>query len=128
MTPKLYSIAILAVAAAAILTAGGASPAAQAPARPAARPNIIWISNEDMSPRLGAYGDALARTPVLDRLARESVRYTHAFTTAPVCAPSRAAIITGMYQTAHRRPAHAHDRGQSARVAGTLPRGCRRSM
>ena len=53
-----------------------------------------------MSPHLGAYGDALARTPVLDRLARESIRYTHAFTTAPVCAPSRAAIITGMYQNA----------------------------
>jgi N-sulfoglucosamine sulfohydrolase len=70
---------------------------AQAPTR---RPNIVWISNEDMSPRLGAYGDTMARTPVLDRLARESVRYTHAFTTAPVCAPSRAAIITGMYQTA----------------------------
>ena len=69
---------------------------AQAPTR---RPNIVWISNEDMSPRLGAYGDAIARTPVLDRLARESVRFTHAFTTAPVCAPSRAAIITGMYQT-----------------------------
>ena len=52
-----------------------------------------------MSPHLGAYGDRTARTPVLDRLARESVRYTRAFTTAPVCAPSRAAIITGMYQT-----------------------------
>ena len=63
------------------------------------RPNIVWISNEDMSPRLGAYGDRLARTPVLDRLARESVRYTHAFSTAPVCAPSRAAIITGLHQT-----------------------------
>ena len=63
------------------------------------RPNILWISNEDMSPHLGVYGDALARTPVLDRLARESIRFTHAFTTAPVCAPSRAAIITGMYQT-----------------------------
>jgi len=53
-----------------------------------------------MSPHLGAYSDALARTPVLDRFARESIRYTNAFTTAPVCAPSRAAIITGMYQTA----------------------------
>jgi N-sulfoglucosamine sulfohydrolase len=53
-----------------------------------------------MSPRLGAYGDRLARTPVLDRLARDSIRYTRAFATAPVCAPSRAAIITGMYQTA----------------------------
>jgi arylsulfatase A-like enzyme len=78
-------------------TADPRSPAvAQAAAR---RPNILWISNEDMSPHLGAYGDLTARTPVLDRLARESVRYTRAFTTAPVCAPSRAAIITGMYQT-----------------------------
>ena len=72
---------------------------AQTAAPRAARPNIIWISNEDMSPHLGVYGDKLARTPVLDRLARESIRYTNAFTTAPVCAPSRAAIITGMYQT-----------------------------
>jgi arylsulfatase A-like enzyme len=64
------------------------------------RPNIVWISNEDMSPRLGAYGDKIARTPVLDKLAKQSVRYTNAFTTAPVCAPSRAAIITGMYQNA----------------------------
>ena len=78
----------------------GSTPVAHRQARAPRRPNIVWISNEDMSPRLGAYGDALARTPVLDRLARESVRYTHAFTTAPVCAPSRAAIITGMYQTA----------------------------
>ncbi len=77
--------------------AAGETP--QGAAVPARRPNIVWISNEDMSPRLGAYGDKLARTPVLDRLARESIRYTNAFTTAPVCAPSRAAIITGMYQT-----------------------------
>jgi N-sulfoglucosamine sulfohydrolase len=74
--------------------------AAQPPGPPRTRPNIVWISNEDMSPRLGAYGDAVARTPVLDRLAKESVRFTNAYTTAPVCAPSRAAIITGMYQNA----------------------------
>jgi N-sulfoglucosamine sulfohydrolase len=67
---------------------------------PPPRPNILWISNEDMSPRLGAYGDRLARTPALDRLATQSIRFTHAFSTAPVCAPSRAAIITGMYQNA----------------------------
>jgi N-sulfoglucosamine sulfohydrolase len=73
---------------------------AERPAQPASRPNIVWISNEDMSPHLGAYGDPRARTPALDRLARESIRYTNAFSTAPVCAPSRAAIITGMYQTA----------------------------
>jgi N-sulfoglucosamine sulfohydrolase len=64
------------------------------------RPNILWISTEDMSPHLGAYGDAVARTPTLDRLAARSIRYRHVFSTAPVCAPSRAAIITGMYQNA----------------------------
>ena len=84
---------------AAVLVVDRTSLTAQTPVRPSRRPNIVWISNEDMSPRLGAYGDTLARTPVLDRLAKESVRYTHAFTTAPVCAPSRAAIITGLYQT-----------------------------
>ena len=89
---RLTSAALLCV----VSVVAPSSSLAQAPTR---RPNILWISNEDMSPRLGAYGDAIARTPVLDRLARESVRFTHAFTTAPVCAPSRAAIITGMYQT-----------------------------
>lgn len=60
-------------------------------------PNILWISAEDLSPRLGAYGDPVARTPNLDRLARDGVLYTHAFTTYGVCAPSRASIITGLY-------------------------------
>ena len=61
------------------------------------RPNILWITTEDMSPRLGAYGDALARTPNLDRLAEEGTRYTNAFSVSGVCAPSRSALITGMY-------------------------------
>jgi arylsulfatase A-like enzyme len=82
------------------LTGSAAPGPRQAVAPQPARPNIVWISNEDMSPRLGAYGDRLARTPVLDRLAKESIRYTNAFTTAPVCAPSRASIITGMHQNA----------------------------
>jgi N-sulfoglucosamine sulfohydrolase len=82
------------------LTLCGAPAAFSQPEARPTRPNIVWISNEDMSPRLGAYGDPLARTPTLDRLATESIRFTNAFTTAPVCAPSRAAIITGMYQTA----------------------------
>jgi N-sulfoglucosamine sulfohydrolase len=69
-------------------------------AKPSVKPNILWISTEDMSPHLGVYGDALARTPTLDRLAAQSIRYRRAFSTAPVCAPSRAAIITGMYQNA----------------------------
>jgi uncharacterized sulfatase len=63
------------------------------------RPNILWISTEDLSPDLGAYGDTYAVTPTLDRLAREGARFTNAFSAAPVCAPSRSAIITGMYPT-----------------------------
>src|SRR4051812_43642241 len=62
-----------------------------------ARPNILWISIEDTSPDLGCYGDAYATTPVLDKFATESVRYTRCFTHAGVCAPSRSGLITGMY-------------------------------
>ncbi len=63
------------------------------------RPNILWISIEDTSPRFGCYGDTMARTPNIDRLAAEGCRFPNAFCTAGVCAPSRSAIITGMYQT-----------------------------
>lgn len=62
-----------------------------------ARPNILWITAEDLSPHLGCYGDTYARTPHLDALAQESVRYTHAFASAPVCSPARSCLITGMY-------------------------------
>ena len=64
------------------------------------QPNILWITVEDMSPNLGCYGDIYAHTPHLDRFAEESVLYTNAIATAPVCAPARSTIITGMYQTA----------------------------
>jgi arylsulfatase A-like enzyme len=62
------------------------------------RPNILLLVAEDLSPRIGSYGDTVANTPNLDELALESVRYTNVFTTAGVCAPSRAALITGMHQ------------------------------
>lgn len=63
------------------------------------RPNILWITAEDMSATLGCYGDEYATTPHIDGLAKESVRYTHAFATAPVCSPSRSCLITGCYAT-----------------------------
>lgn len=62
------------------------------------RPNILLLVAEDLSPRIGAWGDTVAYTPNLDALARRGVRFTNVFTTAGVCAPSRAALITGMYQ------------------------------
>ena len=62
-------------------------------------PNILWLTAEDMSPQLGCYGDAEARTPRLDAFATEAVRFTRAFATAPVCSPARSCLITGMYAT-----------------------------
>jgi arylsulfatase A-like enzyme len=61
------------------------------------RPNILWITSEDNGPYLGCYGDPLAHTPNLDRLAAEGVRYRHAFANAPVCSTARTTLITGMY-------------------------------
>ncbi len=69
-------------------------------AQPGARPNILWISAEDLSPDLGCYGDTYAKTPNLDRLAGQSLRYDRAFSVYGVCAPSRSSIITGQYPTA----------------------------
>lgn len=61
-------------------------------------PNILWIVSEDNSPyTVGAYGDPLARTPNLDRLAASGIVYRRAFAAAPVCAPNRSTIITGRY-------------------------------
>lgn len=66
-------------------------------ARAADRPNILWITCEDTSALLGAYGDSLARTPNLDAFAQTAVRYTQAFAYTGVCAPSRSCLITGVY-------------------------------
>ena len=72
----------------------------KAPRAPIGRPNILWITCEDVSsPYLGCYGDKNAITPNLDKFAGEGVLYTKAFATAPVCAPSRSCLITGVYAT-----------------------------
>jgi uncharacterized sulfatase len=64
-----------------------------------ARPNILWIVGDDLGTQLGAYGDARARTPTLDRLATDGVRFERAYAASPTCAPSRSALITGRYPT-----------------------------
>jgi uncharacterized sulfatase len=70
-----------------------------APVVAAERPNILWLSAEDINAHFGCYGDPHAITPNVDQLAKEGVRYTNAYTAAGVCAPCRSTIITGMYQT-----------------------------
>jgi arylsulfatase A-like enzyme len=67
-------------------------------ANAAERPNILILMAEDLSARIGAFGDPVAETPHIDSLAAEGVRFPNTFTTAGVCAPSRAAHITGMHQ------------------------------
>lgn len=61
------------------------------------KPNILWFVSEDNNSRIGAYGDNLAHTPTIDRLAREGILYRNAYCTSPVCGPSRFDIITGMF-------------------------------
>jgi N-sulfoglucosamine sulfohydrolase len=74
-------------------------PVAQPQAYFPQKPNILWITCEDISSYLGCYGDPLAITPNLDRLAGRSTLYTNAYATASVCSPSRSCLVTGVYAT-----------------------------
>jgi uncharacterized sulfatase len=73
------------------LLANGTSAAAEL------RPNILWLTSEDHGPHLGCYGDDFATTPSVDALAKRGLRYTHAWSNAPVCAPARTTLIAGLY-------------------------------
>src|SRR3954468_23985891 len=81
----------------------------------AAKPNVLWITCEDISPNLGCYGDAYAVTPNIDRFATQGVRYTRAFAPIGVCAPSRSSLILGMYAPSVGT--------QHMRCQGVLPAG-----
>jgi arylsulfatase A-like enzyme len=61
------------------------------------RPNILWITSEDHGPHLGCYGDAYASTPNVDKLAARGMIYLHAWSCAPVCAPARTTLISGIF-------------------------------
>jgi arylsulfatase A-like enzyme len=76
------------------------------------RPNILWLVGENMKLDLGCYGAENVKTPNLDALAGRGERYTHVFSTSPVCAPSRSAFFVGMYQTSsdtHNMRSHRED-------------------
>ncbi|MDF1841046.1 MAG: sulfatase [Rubripirellula sp.] len=63
------------------------------------RPNILWVTSEDNGPQLGCYGDQYADTPNIDALASKSLLYRMCWSNAPVCAPARTTLISGMYAT-----------------------------
>jgi N-sulfoglucosamine sulfohydrolase len=62
-------------------------------------PNILWITHEDLSPIYGCYGDEYATTPNIDKIAETGIMFSKAFSNAPICAPARSTLITGMYAT-----------------------------
>ncbi len=84
-------------------------------------PNILWLVAEDLSAIIPPFGDNTVATPNLTRLANEGIRYTRVFSSSGVCAPSRAAIATGMYQNRigaqHMRTTNIADFG----VEGIVP-------
>lgn len=93
---------VLASAAGAVIAA--AKPTPRSCAAPS-QPNILWLVSEDNNPFIGAYGDKLAHTPAIDQLAAQGILYRNVFCNAPVCAPSRFAIITGALPESYG-PAH----------------------
>ena len=95
---------------------------AEAYAQPPERPNIVWIVVHDVhAPLIGCYGNALAKTPSIDSLSRDGVRYTNAFSTTPVCAPSRFAMITGAYPAACAPAQHQRAEAQLPDTVRPLP-------
>lgn len=61
------------------------------------RPNILWVTSEDNGPEIGAYGDEFADTPNIDALAARGMRYENCWSNAPVCAPARTTLISGIF-------------------------------
>ena len=65
------------------------------------RPNILFIIADDLGQQCGCYGDSVARTPNIDRLASEGVLFENAYVTTSICSPSRASMFTGLFPQQH---------------------------
>lgn len=107
------------------VAAGGIAASTKALAQPQGDrnklPNILWLVSEDHSPFLGAYGDSVAHSPVVDALAKNGVLYRHAYANAPVCAPSRFGILTGCYPESSAPAQHMRAMANLPTIMRTYP-------
>ena len=87
------------------------------------RPNVVWITAEDMNDWMGCYGDGTVPTPGIDRLAADGVRFDRAYMTAGVCSASRSAIALGAMQTTLGVHNHRSSRRRTPEEVIHLPDG-----
>ncbi len=96
-------------------------------AAPTARPNVLFIVSDDLNTLLGCYGDPLAKTPHIDRLAARGVRFERAYCTFPLCGPSRNSFLTGLYPNSTGILRNAQIFRQSIPEHVSLPQAFRRA-
>ena len=88
------------------------------PALAANKPNILWIFCEDLSPWMESYGFPVnaGKTPTLDKLSKNGIRFSRCYVPAPVCSACRSAMITGVYQTTTGTHQHRSSRSPEAAI------------
>ena len=95
------------------------------PSAPRSRPNIVVVVVDDLRwDELGVVGHPYVKTPNIDRIAREGARFTNAFATTPLCSPSRASLLTGLYARTHGIVDNT-DRSARSHQLATFPRALR---
>ena len=93
----------------------------------ARRPNVLFIVSDDLNTMLGCYGDSLAKTPAIDRLASRGVRFERAYCSFPLCGPSRNSFLTGLYPNATGIMANSQIFRQSIPSQVSMPQAFRRA-